>query len=265
MLHDVVPMCDHTMQIANHFAGNLIPSDRKLRREGELTIMCYTNRCGSSMVCSALSRMGLAGRPNGFLNYEYLHYDAVRAEAGNADAPGLEGYLQYCIDRYGSPGGSFTLKTSVQQLNFLIELGYMDKALTDARILFVRRRNVIAQAVSLWTVLQDGRWTSLHKPPAAPPPTYDPVGILQIARSIYEGNAWFEMLFDYHAITPITIWYEDYADNEAGLLSALAPHYARILPPGESALPVARQATAEKCAWESAVRALAVGPTRLSS
>ncbi len=265
MLHDVIPMCDHAAQIATHFAGNLRPTGRPIRLDGEFTFVCFTNRCGSTMVCSAMSRLGLAGRPNGLLNYEYLHCDAVRAEAATVGVTGLESYLQYCVDNYAAPSGSFALKTSVQQINFLIELGYLAKSLAGAKVIWVRRRNVIAQAVSLWTAMQDGRWTSLHDQPAAVSPVYDEVAILQTARSIFEGNAWFEMLFDYHRIAPIMIWYEDYADDEAGLLAGLASCYARDVPPGASALPVTRQSTAEKIAWESAVRAMAGGTGRALS
>jgi LPS sulfotransferase NodH len=250
-------MCVHSEQIAAHFAGNLMPTGHPIRHGGELTIVCFTNRCGSTMVCSAMSRVGLAGRPNGLLNYEFLHCEALRGDTESVGVTSLQGYLQYCVDHYGSPSGSFTFKTSVHQFNFLIELGYMETALAGAKVIWVRRRNVVAQAVSLWTALQDGRWTSLHDQPPAPSLTYDEVGILQAARSIYEDNAWFEMLFDYHRISPITIWYEDYASDEAGLLAALAPHYSLSSPPGESALPVIKQVTAEKAIWESSVRALA--------
>jgi LPS sulfotransferase NodH len=120
--------------------------------------------------------------------------------------------------------------------------------------IFVRRRNVIAQAVSLWTALQDGCWTSLHNVLPHALPEYDELKILQHVKQIYESNAHFEMFFDYHGITPLQLHYEDFHNDESQLLVQLADYYRCDDPPTASALPIARQITRQKLDWERMLR-----------
>ena len=144
------------------------------------------------------------------------------------------------------------MKSSVQQLNFLWELGMFGRIPAAQKFIWVRRRNVFAQAVSLWTAEQDGNWTSLHGG-SDRVPEFDEERILLAARTIYEANAWFEMFFSYHDIQPLVVWYEDYADDETRLIAGLKQHYGISAEPGISALPVARQTSSQKVLWANSL------------
>jgi LPS sulfotransferase NodH len=247
-------MCDHCSGILDHFGADSILQGEDVDVTGNLTIVGFTNRSGSTVVCSALSRLGLAGSPNKYLNYEFLNSDAVSDATNVGGIDSFLGYLQDCVARYSSSRNCFTMKASIQQLNFLLESGVLRKFRTMPKFIWVRRRNVLAQAISLSTAVQDGMWTSLHDRSGLPS-RFDEESVLLMARSIYEANAWFEMFFDYHGICPLIVWYEDFAENETRLLADLAQFFALVaydLAP--SALPVAKQSTSQKVNWEKALR-----------
>jgi hypothetical protein len=67
----------------------------------------------------------------------------------------------------------------------------------------------------------------------------------------------FAMLFDYHSISPLTVWYEDFSDKQECLGLHLAQYYGCGAAAHPSALPVARQTTPLKTDWEKAIRASA--------
>ncbi|MEA2727487.1 MAG: hypothetical protein QOF70_1962 [Acetobacteraceae bacterium] len=64
MRHDVIPLCAHSTEILLHFSDNAVSADE--------TIVCFTNQCGSTLLCSALSSLG-PGNPRGKDNYEFPH------------------------------------------------------------------------------------------------------------------------------------------------------------------------------------------------
>ena len=254
MRYDVIPLCAHGAEISQYFGDKGLTMSRELLCLGDFTIVCFTNCCGSTVVCSALSELGLAGKPNKFLNYEFLNADAVREECDALGIASFQAYLRHCVESHSGRSGSFTMKASVQQLNFLWELGALRNFGGQAKLIWVRRRNVLSQAISLWTAEQDGLWTSLHTRSDAPTPVYDEQRNLLAARFIHEFNAWFELFFDYHGIGPLTLWYADFRDNPALLVDKLAAHYDLARPPSGSLLPVARQIRPEKLYWEELLR-----------
>jgi LPS sulfotransferase NodH len=260
MRYDVLPPDTHAQEISQLFEGALL-SDGDPGYGGRTILVCFTNRCGSTVVCSALSRLGLAGLPNTFRNYEFLNANAVAASTEQHGHPTFEDYLRQCAEQHRGRAGAWTFKASPQQLNFLIESGLLTRMTNDLTVLWVHRSNLIAQAVSLVTAMHDRRWTSLHDGVEADEPAFDEGAILAAAKALGEQNALFRLLFDLHRINVTQLRYEDYADDEAGLGATLARRFGAV-PDGarHSALPVQRQSNPHKAEWERRVReqALAV-------
>lgn len=261
MRFDVLEEDVHAARIRELFTGRL-RSDKTTPYAPTTVVVCFTNRCGSTYVCSALSELGLAGAPNSHLNYEYLNHDAV-AEYQQADGhESFEDYLRWCSGHHRGRAGAWTLKASVRQLNFLIETDLLWRMSPRVVFIRVRRRNVVAQAVSLWTAAQDGRWTSLHGPATAGDLVLDEIAVLKIVRQVYEDNSAFDMLFELHGITPVEVWYEDFADRPDLLRGWLSDSVGLpVAPVGPSSLPVERQASYEKVRWERKVRDAATEAT----
>jgi LPS sulfotransferase NodH len=255
MQHEVIPKDSHANEIESHFEGR-IESGMPRPSLNRLTLVCFTNRCGSTLVCSALSRLGIAGKPQR-LNYEYFNSDVVTEESAGLGIRTFDDYVHHCIRLYSSPTGNFTTKLSATQLNWFVECGAIARLGVRPKVIFVRRRNVIAQAVSFATAVQNGEWTSLHAPnPDSASLRLDPCFVLIAAKAICEQNAIFELLFDFHDLKPMTVWYEDIAADQTTLVSDLADFLGLNSPSlGRSTLPVARQTAEHKAQWEAEIRA----------
>lgn len=254
MLYDVLPLDDHAIEIERYFRGQLL-ADGDAPYAPRTAVVCFTNRCGSTLVCSALSQIGIAGEPDQFKNYEFLNAQSVVEKSRRLQFTSFEEYLRACAVEHAGSEGWFTVKSSIRQLNHLVESGLLQRMTPAPVVIWVRRRNVLAQAVSYWTAHQDGAWTSLHPPQSGVAPRYDEVAITRVARDIYTDNALFEMFFDLHGVEPLQLWYEDVAQNHQALISQLAEAFGvSNIRPSASRLPVARQTSLEKATWEQGVR-----------
>lgn len=254
MRYDILPVDTHAEEINRLFSGALTSAGEP-GYAGRTILVCFTNRCGSTVACSALSRLGLAGPPNAFKNYEFLNANAVAASTEQHGHPTFEDYLRHCAGQHRGVSGAWTFKAGPQQLNFLIESGLLGRMSDDLTGLWVYRSNLIAQAVSLVTAAHDRRWTSLHPATDAGEPAFDDRAILAAARDIANQNALFELLFDLHGMHATRLRYEDYAGDESVLVSALSRLLGASATAGRpSLLPVARQSHPRKGQWEREVR-----------
>jgi LPS sulfotransferase NodH len=255
MQYDIIPKDQHASEIEAYFEGR-IESESQPPPVNCFTVVCFTNRSGSTFICSALSRLGIAGKPNRVLNYEYFNSNIVKEESAELGLKSFDDYVHHCIRLYGTSNGNFTTKLSITQFNWLLESGVIARLGVSPRVILVRRRNVIAQAVSFATAKQDGRWTSLHPQKGNTSPQLDVSFVLAAAKAICEQNALFDLLLDFHDLKSITVWYEEIAANESRLLSDLARYYgldSQVL--GTSTLPVEQQSAEHKLQWETEVRA----------
>jgi LPS sulfotransferase NodH len=253
----IIPQGGHEQNLVDFFENCELTHVEGLAAIDHFTLVCFTNRCGSTYVCSALSQLGLAGEPDDF-NYEYLNFDKTIRISKEHGFRRFSDYLSYCVKTY-SANGSLLVKASVDQLNFLIKAGCFRSLPKRPKLILVTRRNVIAQAISYCVALQDGQWTSLHQaPPKGFIPKYDAAQILTVAREIMMQNAWFELLFSFHQIDALGLIYEDVAADGGALLETLHKAYGLdgsiMVQP--TRLPVKRQDTPLKRVWEGKIRSL---------
>jgi LPS sulfotransferase NodH len=219
-----------------------------------LIIVAFTNRSGSNLVCSALSELGLAGPPHAF-SYELLNSEHVTPICDAVGIDDFDEYLRHVVSEHRGASGFTTIKASAFQVNHLIESGAWGRMRPAPIVLVVRRRNVLRQAVSFWTALQDGAWTSVDVGDPDARVEFDEAAILEHCRNFYFGNALLDMLCDVHGLRSHSLWYEDFAGDPAGLVAELADLFD--LPPvpvQPSFMPVERQVSKAKEEWEAMVR-----------
>lgn len=261
MFYDVLEADIHDQATRALFGERLIDDFNQLGTVPWI-IVCFTNRCGSTRLCSYLSSFGLAGDPNEFRNYEFLNEDAIRAYVDANACNSFTNYLMRCEAAHAGKH-AFTIKASPRQLNFLIESGVLARLSRPPAIVWVRRRNVIAQAISLQHAEVDRCWTSLHDagPTHVTDIDFDAHECLCIARRIREDEGLFQFLFDAHGIRPETVWHEDVPrrpeDARRMLRDAVAPHVRRLFRRASpSRLPVEKQSASTKTEWETRLRSV---------
>lgn len=89
----------------------------------------------------------------------------------------------------------------------------------QASIVRLLRRNVLAQAVSLARALQTSRWFSDEK--ESREPVYDRDAITKAFHHIQRQNAWWDDLLARHAISSLTLYYEDFAEAPETTVAAI--------------------------------------------
>lgn len=256
---NLIPAGEHEQNILALFEDCTLSNIEELKHNDNLTVICFTNRCGSTYVCSVFSQLGLAGKPEEY-NYEFLNHDMVRRISLARRLVSFSEYFKYLINTY-SCGGNFLVKASVDQLHFLLKIGLFRAVGKKPKVILVTRRDIIAQAVSYCVANQDKQWTSLHEtPPRDFIPAFNPTEIMVVARQIVTQNAWFELLFDFHQIESIKLIYEDVAADRDGLLKRLYNIYGlsddQQLQP--TLLPIDRQNSRLKKVWTARLRDLGV-------
>ena len=151
---------------------------------GTSYLVCATPRSGSTLLCEALKGTGVAGRPEEYFEAvpatgrpprpeDYLEgLDDAEAHAlvGGAAAPepppysslaGVSSYAEHLerVREWGTtPNGVFAAKLMWDHVERLTALGPMDELFDRPRYVWVRRGDVVRQAVSLWRAMQTQSW-----------------------------------------------------------------------------------------------------------
>ena len=116
------------------------------------------------------------------------------------------------------------------------------------RIIWIRRRDLIAQAVSLTIAMQTGAWTSFHKPLREP--IYDYQAIADCADAIQHMESEWEKFIAQTSTPHLTLFYEDTLANEASTINSVLEWFG--LPAASASLSseVQKQSNLINTAWE---------------
>ena len=179
-------------------------------------IICTSERTGSSTLCNLLIDTGLAGHPEEHFN-ALLH---KLAQSGNIDYPA---FIKGFISQSATPNGVFGTKihwffyeefektlrrmTAYRHLKGLV---LINEVMPDPHFIYLTRRNIVRQAISLWKSRKTGLWHALDSEPIKyENPAYDYREIRRYVKKIKSQNREWNQFFKANRITPLTIDYED--------------------------------------------------------
>jgi trehalose 2-sulfotransferase len=218
-------------------------------------LICATQRSGSTLLCKALARTGVAGRPEEY--FEALPHTGLPAQPRDylpqldllplRQGPPLPPFAERLAEavRLGTtPNGVFGVK--VMWSYFAPVRDDLLAALPEPRFVFVRRRDRLRQAISLWRAIQTQQWNADDR--AAGEPVYSRAAIDQLqARLADEEAAWERWLAGRDALALV---YEDLAERPADAVAAVLDHLGLDAPAGrEAEPPLRRQADALSDEW----------------
>lgn len=208
-------------------------------------LICATPRTGSTLLCGLLESSGVAGHPASYFNRLGLHQYAdtwriARPRDGRIDGA----YLRAALAAGTTPNGVFGGRIMAESLPELI----MDLAAEDTepagtelellitrfgrlRFVHLRRRDVVAQAVSWAKALQTHYW---HPNEAVEPggqqPHYDEELISRLVAGIQEFEAGWTRWFAAQRIEPVEIVYEELAADPMGAAAGVLDHLGLQVP-----------------------------------
>jgi LPS sulfotransferase NodH len=222
------------------------------RVEGISYLVCATQRSGSTLLCELLKGTEVAGVPEESFEVlrstglprqprEYFQDPALADIAerlalmnpGEPERSGqFEGWFKYAIQRGTSRNGVFATKMMWNYFDDFRERvrelpGLQDVTFNDAlevlfpqlRIVFVRRRDKLAQAVSLWKALQTQQWRNEADPFESDLRVeYDYVALKHLVNELHRWDARWEDWFHATGREPIRVIYEEFVTSRAATI-----------------------------------------------
>jgi LPS sulfotransferase NodH len=206
----------------------------------------------------------VAGRPE-----EYFWRDNEPLYRAQWHVTSYRDYLERALEEGTTPNGIFGAKVDAgvylthffRQLRTLPQFAdatfslcaILSALFPDLKCIWLTRRNKVRQAVSWWKAVQSNIWAqhTTAAPCTAPSPTYHFAAIDQLVNeSLMREAAWAEY-FAAWQMQPLTIVYEDFIANYAGMVAQIL-RYLEVSDPyilDETAITLARQADSLSEAW----------------
>lgn len=197
-------------------------------------LLCSTARCGSNLVSDMLQQTGLAGDPMEYLNPRYMA--GYLRSKGWAPTSGvhLTEYLAEMERRRSTPNGYFGLKAHFEHLQGIYK-DRLEQAVPFLQrfdsIILLRRRDKIAQAVSLHKARVTQIWSSLDyqfldktDPRRLRKAVFDPIALGRALADILAQDYGWEHLLKRHQLPYHEVWYEDIVADYAGGNARLLAH-----------------------------------------
>ncbi len=189
-------------------------------------IIAFVNRSGSNHIADALMSTGeFAGLE------EILNEPTIRFLTPKYGSTSFPAYLERVYsEQCKSPGLTWGFKAGWMQLAMLMRTKIVPNMFRPTLIL-VRRRDIIAQAVSFYIADQTSRWTSLVENKSTEP-RYNGQELLSILRGLCHSYAMLEQVALCSQLPSLTIIYEDFLDRPNEIISqaGLAINGRALLP-----------------------------------
>lgn len=120
-----------------------------------------TPRCGSTFICESLSKSGKFGDPSEWLNPRRM---AVYARYFGFSQLHLQNYLEFVMARTVTENGIFTLNFHIDQYMYWKDQNFDPLSLGFDHIIYLYRRDKVAQAYSYAKALVTDQWRSTMEP-----------------------------------------------------------------------------------------------------
>lgn len=173
--------------------------------------ICCAARSGSTLLCDLLRRSGKMGVPEEYLNPEHLAAEmAPRLGAQSSDGTVVAAtYLRELIRRRTTPNGVFGIKVLWSQAERWLPSSTFRGLMARSDLIWLRRRDVLAQAISLVIAQQTQVWHHRDAAGPRPEPFYDAEAIRRVLGAILSEEWAWGRFFEANQEQPTVVWYED--------------------------------------------------------
>jgi trehalose 2-sulfotransferase len=183
-------------------------------------------RTGSTALCSLLEQTATLGYPDEYFNPR----GPLQHWAERLGARVLEEYVDVIRRERATENGVFGLKTTYDDFEPFLRGGCASAFLGEMRFVYLTRRDLVAQAVSVEVARQTGVW---HRDREGRPllsqedsprqaPMFDEERILEMLDTLVLMQQSWERFFSLYGIEPIRTTYEDLCARPAGVVAAIA-------------------------------------------
>jgi trehalose 2-sulfotransferase len=265
------------------------------RVEGISYLVCSTQRSGSTLLCELLRATDVAGVPDEYFErlratglprqpQQYFGDPTVQDIAerltpvvpGQPEQPGeFEPWFRYALQRGTTTNGVFgakmmwnyldEFKWRMAELPGLGDLSFnerLDAVFPRLKIIFMRRRDKVAQAVSLWKAIQTQQWRTESESDAEQVDVDEALGIEYDYRAIeyllnelHRWDARWEEWFHATGREPIRVFYDEFTVSRAATIGRVLDALGIDPPAPQGKKPMRRQADDRSRDWVARFRA----------
>jgi LPS sulfotransferase NodH len=212
----------HKIEIEAALALRSAAGSQKLAQAAGLArvvFVCFTNRTGSNLLTDIVHQAGCGVR----IAAEDFNSTTVLQTARDKGCSSFDEYLAFIIEQTTRNATCF-LKIGASQLLWLSKRGFIADFMPNSRYIFVRRRDKIAQAVSLYVLNNTGEYLkSVGKRPRSRP-NFDRDAIAQELMWIVDNEKLFAYFFALHSLPFLEVWYEDFVRSPRDCMVEIAGH-----------------------------------------
>lgn len=176
-------------------------------------ILCFVNRSGSNYLAECLASTG--DWPHArefFLESNLLHHQKKSAKLSDIFE---EIVLKHTLN------GHFATKLGFAQLVLFDSLGFLDAAFETTKFIYLKRKDVLGQAISLEVASQSKQWKPADTEAKAHSLQYSRKRITNKLLGIQRKYENFEDFYARAKLKPLTIHFEDLIDRPADTANAL--------------------------------------------
>jgi LPS sulfotransferase NodH len=217
-------------------------------------LICGTARTGSTLLCGLLESTGVAGHPESYFRQPDEQSWAARWDIARRSDGGFSyaDYVQAALAEGRTANGVFaarimwgTLEEMIARLaetypeSAAADVALLNRAFGRTRLVYLRRGDVLAQAVSWLRAEQTDVWFQADRHEQAQPeqePHFDPGRIRELVQLIGEHNAAWREWFASAGVRPHPVKYEHLDADPAGVTRGILDFLGLDLPPGREIL-----------------------------
>jgi trehalose 2-sulfotransferase len=248
----------------------------QVRVGGISYLVCATQRSGSTLLCELLRATEVAGVPDEYFENlretglarqprQYFEDPSVQDIAGRLaptvpgrpEQPGeFEAWFRYVLQRATTGNGVFGAKMMWNYFDeFRLRMGglpgladlssfneRLDVVFPRLKIIFIRRRDKVAQAVSLWKAIQTQQWRTEsgsdddRDDEETPRAVYDYRAIEHLLNALHRWDARWEDWFHATGREPIRVIYEEFATTRAATIGRVLDALGVDPPEGQKSM-----------------------------
>lgn len=214
-------------------------------------LIATAGRNGSTFLCARIAEYGRLGFPREFLNESFLaEFDRIFPN------PNLQDYETYVLSAFASDAGVFGVKSDWWRFQEASRLGLLRQVLGDLElIVFLRRRDIAAQAVSAALAVETAVWHTADVQQEDLDPwhagvAYDREKIERQARAILDQEYYWTRFIARSGAPVLELDYETVcADADAGVRAIAKALDVDVEPPTASADVIRKARSTTAAAW----------------
>jgi len=206
-------------------------------------LIASSQRTGSHYLCHLLFSTGRLGSP-----FEYYHRRNFKTFRKRFGTKRPEPTMRKLMEMRTSPNGWFGIKAHWGQYKNRADLGFDPSLVKVDRVLYLKRRDEVLQAISRSIAVQTEQWMSHYE--KAGEPVYDFGDLDEHVGAVRAAYEKWENHFAANGIEPLTMYYEDICADPLGEVGRALAFFGEPTDIRELKAFTQRQATDLNHAWK---------------